>query len=42
MRKKRKTNFEVPDPNLLGYGTVSNGNSDIPQGNIAYIFRIDH
>jgi len=42
MRKKRKTNFEVPDPSLLGYGTVSTGKSDVPQGNIAYICRIDH
>jgi len=41
VRKEGKARFEVPDSSLVGCGTVSTGKSDIPQGNIAYICRIE-
>lgn len=39
--RKWKWKFEVPDSSVVGCGIVSNGKNDIPQGNIAQIFRIE-
>jgi hypothetical protein len=40
VREKGKVRFTVPDSRLVGFGTVSTGESDVPDGNIAYIFKI--
>jgi len=41
VREKQKASFEVPDPSLVGCGTVPTGKSDFRQENTAYIISVE-
>jgi len=41
-RKKQKASSEVPASIIVECGTVSTGKIDFPEGNITYIFGIEH